>query len=84
MAKKQKHSLSLTVDGVTVTTENPYSSSTSAETKNPIYVGGYPGMEFLSPSPDFKGPILSKIIFMIKAIVYFTFYAYARDSVQCA
>lgn len=43
VAKKQKHSLSLTVDGVTVTTENPYSSSTSAETKNPIYVGGYPG-----------------------------------------
>lgn len=42
VAKKQKHSLSLTVDGVTVTTENPYSSSTSAETKNPIYVGGYP------------------------------------------
>ncbi len=48
VAKKQKHSLSLTVDGVTVTAENPYSSSTSAETKNPIYVGGYPGMEFLS------------------------------------
>ncbi len=48
VAKKQKHSLSLTVDGVTVTVENPYSSSTSAETKNPIYVGGYPGMAFLS------------------------------------
>ncbi|KAG1934304.1 laminin subunit alpha-1 [Pimephales promelas] len=42
VANKQKHSLSLTVDGVTVTVENPYSSSTSAETKNPIYVGGHP------------------------------------------
>lgn len=45
VAKKQKHSLSLSVDGVTVTAENPYSSSTSAETKNPIYVGGHPGTD---------------------------------------
>uniref|UniRef100_A0AAY4A552 Laminin subunit alpha 1 n=1 Tax=Denticeps clupeoides TaxID=299321 RepID=A0AAY4A552_9TELE len=42
VAKKFKNSLSVTVDGHTVTTPNPYSSSTSAETKNPIYVGGYP------------------------------------------
>uniref|UniRef100_A0A4W4DP19 Laminin, alpha 1 n=1 Tax=Electrophorus electricus TaxID=8005 RepID=A0A4W4DP19_ELEEL len=42
VAKKLKHSLSLSVDGVSVSTENPHSSSTSAETKNPIYVGGYP------------------------------------------
>lgn len=44
VAKKLKHSLSLTVDGATVSAENPHSSSTSAETKNPIYIGGYPGM----------------------------------------
>lgn len=44
VAKKLKHSLSLTIDGMTVGAENPHSSSTSAETKNPIYVGGYPGM----------------------------------------
>ncbi|XP_076827529.1 laminin subunit alpha-1 isoform X2 [Brachyhypopomus gauderio] len=42
VAKKLKHSLSVSVDGVSVSTENPHSSSTSAETKNPIYVGGYP------------------------------------------
>ncbi|KAG5268865.1 hypothetical protein AALO_G00217340 [Alosa alosa] len=42
VAKKFKNSISVTVDGLTVTTPNPYLSSTSAETKNPIYVGGYP------------------------------------------
>ncbi|XP_016098672.1 laminin subunit alpha-1 [Sinocyclocheilus grahami] len=58
VAKKQKHSLSLTVDGVTVTVENPYSSSTSAETKNPIYVGGYPAdvkQNCLSSTEPFRG-----------------------------
>ncbi|XP_052398153.1 laminin subunit alpha-1 isoform X2 [Carassius gibelio] len=58
VAKKQKHSLSLTVDGVTVTAENPYSSSTSAETKNPIYVGGYPAdvkQNCLSSREAFRG-----------------------------
>uniref|UniRef100_A0A9J7YT73 Laminin, alpha 1 n=1 Tax=Cyprinus carpio carpio TaxID=630221 RepID=A0A9J7YT73_CYPCA len=58
VAKKQKHSLSLTVDGVTVTAENPYSSSTSAETKNPIYVGGYPAdvkQNCLSSREPFRG-----------------------------
>ncbi|XP_043081584.1 laminin subunit alpha-1 [Puntigrus tetrazona] len=58
VAKKQKHSLSLSVDGVTVTAENPYSSSTSAETKNPIYVGGYPAgvkQNCLSSREPFRG-----------------------------
>ncbi|KAK9952854.1 hypothetical protein ABG768_016886 [Culter alburnus] len=58
VAKKQKHSLSLTVDGVTVTAENPYSSSTSAETKNPIYVGGHPAdvkQNCLSTREPFRG-----------------------------
>lgn len=47
VAKKFKNSISITVDGLTVTTPNPYLSSTSAETKNPIYVGGYPGMSHI-------------------------------------
>ncbi|KAF4087881.1 hypothetical protein AMELA_G00076420 [Ameiurus melas] len=58
VAKKLKHSLSLTVDGVTVTAENPHSSSTSAETKNPIYVGGYPAdvkQSCLSVRTSFRG-----------------------------
>ncbi|XP_030623498.1 laminin subunit alpha-1 [Chanos chanos] len=58
VAKKFKHRISVTVDGVTVTTENPYSSSTSAETKNPIYVGGYPGdvkQNCLTTRASFRG-----------------------------
>ncbi|KAJ8010618.1 hypothetical protein DPEC_G00076940 [Dallia pectoralis] len=42
LAKKTKNSLSLTVDGVTVLTNNPHPQSTSAETKDPVYVGGFP------------------------------------------
>lgn len=43
LAKKTKNTLSLTVDGVTVLTDNPHPQSTSAETKDPVYVGGFPG-----------------------------------------
>uniref|UniRef100_A0A674CCJ8 Laminin, alpha 1 n=1 Tax=Salmo trutta TaxID=8032 RepID=A0A674CCJ8_SALTR len=42
LAKKTKNALSLTVDGVTVLTDNPHPQSTSAETKDPVYVGGFP------------------------------------------
>ncbi|XP_036790744.1 laminin subunit alpha-1 isoform X1 [Oncorhynchus mykiss] len=42
LAKKTKNALSLSVDGVTVLTDNPHPQSTSAETKDPIYVGGFP------------------------------------------
>lgn len=43
LARKTKHSLSLKVDGRSYTTPNPYPQSTSAETKDPVYLGGYPG-----------------------------------------
>ncbi|XP_066538803.1 laminin subunit alpha-1 [Hoplias malabaricus] len=58
VAKKLKHSLSLIVDGLSVTTENPHSSSTSAETKNPIFVGGHPAevkQSCLSSRASFRG-----------------------------
>uniref|UniRef100_A0A8C7M915 Laminin, alpha 1 n=1 Tax=Oncorhynchus kisutch TaxID=8019 RepID=A0A8C7M915_ONCKI len=42
LAKKTKNALSLSVDGFTVLTDNPHPQSTSAETKDPIYVGGFP------------------------------------------
>ncbi|XP_033856869.3 laminin subunit alpha-1-like [Acipenser ruthenus] len=42
-ANKSKHWFSLTIDGQTVRANNPYPQSTSAETNNPIYVGGFPG-----------------------------------------
>lgn len=43
LARKTKHALSLSVDGRSYTTPNPYPQSTSAETNNPVYLGGYPG-----------------------------------------
>lgn len=42
-ANKSKHHISLIIDGNLVHTDNPYVQSTSADTNNPIYVGGYPG-----------------------------------------
>ncbi|KAI6075043.1 Laminin subunit alpha-1 [Aix galericulata] len=42
-ANKSKHRISLIIDGNLVQTDNPYIHSTSADTNNPIYVGGYPG-----------------------------------------
>uniref|UniRef100_A0A8B9TFS9 Laminin subunit alpha-1 n=1 Tax=Anas platyrhynchos TaxID=8839 RepID=A0A8B9TFS9_ANAPL len=42
-ANKSKHRISLIIDGNLVQTDNPYIQSTSADTNNPIYVGGYPG-----------------------------------------
>lgn len=42
-AHKSKHRLTLIVDGNAVHAESPHTQSTSADTNNPIYVGGYPG-----------------------------------------
>ncbi|XP_053323844.1 laminin subunit alpha-1-like [Spea bombifrons] len=41
-ASKIKHRIVLTVDGNVVNAESPHVQSTSADTNNPIYVGGYP------------------------------------------
>ncbi|XP_067107794.1 laminin subunit alpha-1 [Osmerus mordax] len=42
LARKTKNSLRLTLDGVTTLTQNPHPQSTSAETNDPVYVGGFP------------------------------------------
>ncbi|KAG7488691.1 hypothetical protein MATL_G00037040, partial [Megalops atlanticus] len=58
LANKNKYGLSLTVDGVMVHTENPHSQSTSADTNDPVYVGGYPGnvkQNCLTISTPFQG-----------------------------
>ncbi|KAM7369500.1 hypothetical protein PAMP_010819 [Pampus punctatissimus] len=58
LARKTKHTLSLSVDGQSFTTPNPYPQSTSAETNNPIYLGGFPGgvkQNCLSISSRFRG-----------------------------
>ncbi|XP_065805141.1 laminin subunit alpha-1 [Labrus bergylta] len=57
-ARKTKHTLSLSVDGRSYTTANPYPQSTSAETNNPVYLGGYPvgvKQNCLSISSRFRG-----------------------------
>ncbi|XP_044032400.1 laminin subunit alpha-1 isoform X1 [Siniperca chuatsi] len=58
VARKTKHTLSLSVDGRSYTTPNPYPQSTSAETNNPVYLGGYPvgvKQNCLSISSRFRG-----------------------------
>nr|XP_046227110.1 laminin subunit alpha-1 [Scatophagus argus] len=58
LARKTKHTLSLSVDGHSYTTLNPYPQSTSAETNNPVYLGGYPvgvKQNCLSVSSRFRG-----------------------------
>ncbi|KAJ8379008.1 hypothetical protein AAFF_G00232370 [Aldrovandia affinis] len=58
LATKSNYGLSLTVDGVTVHGENPHPQSTSADTNDPIYVGGYPGhvtQNCLTISAPFRG-----------------------------
>ncbi|XP_067834515.1 laminin subunit alpha-1 isoform X2 [Heptranchias perlo] len=57
-ANKSKHRIALTVDGVTVQADNPYIQSTSADTNDPIYVGGYPAnvkQNCLTPQKPFQG-----------------------------
>lgn len=57
-AHKRKHRLALIVDGNEVRAESPHSQSTSADTNNPIYVGGYPAdvkQNCLSTRTTFRG-----------------------------
>ncbi|XP_053570910.1 laminin subunit alpha-1 [Bombina bombina] len=59
-ANKIKHRIVLTVDGVTVQAESPHVQSTSADTNNPIYVGGYPAdvkQNCLTSQTSFRGCI---------------------------
>ncbi|XP_035271308.1 laminin subunit alpha-1 [Anguilla anguilla] len=58
LANKNKYGLSLTVDGAMVHTDNPHSQSTSADTNDPVYVGGYPGdvkQNCLTTDAPFRG-----------------------------
>ncbi|XP_060056690.1 laminin subunit alpha-1 [Erinaceus europaeus] len=57
-ASKSKHRLLLAVDGNVVYAENPHIQSTSVDTNNPIYVGGYPAdvkQNCLSSQISFRG-----------------------------
>uniref|UniRef100_A0A8C5LLU5 Laminin subunit alpha-1 n=1 Tax=Jaculus jaculus TaxID=51337 RepID=A0A8C5LLU5_JACJA len=57
-ARKSKHRISLIVDGNIVAAESPHTQSTSADTNDPIYVGGYPAdvkQNCLSGRTPFRG-----------------------------
>nr|XP_057915603.1 laminin subunit alpha-1 isoform X1 [Doryrhamphus excisus] len=58
LARKTKHTLSLSIDGRSKSITNPYPQSTSAETNNPVYLGGYPDgtkQNCLSVKSAFRG-----------------------------
>lgn len=58
VARKRKHTLSLTLDRSSASAANPYPQSTSAETNNPVYLGGFPvgvKQNCLSISSRFRG-----------------------------
>ena len=48
-AKKIKNRLELVVDGNQVEAQGPKSASTSADTNDPVFVGGFPGECWLFP-----------------------------------
>lgn len=50
-ANKIKHRIELTVDGNQVEAQSPNQSSTSADTNDPVFVGGFPGECWL-PQPE--------------------------------
>ncbi|XP_051046860.1 laminin subunit alpha-1 [Phodopus roborovskii] len=57
-AQKSKHRVVLTVDGNAVHAESPHIHSTSADTNDPIYVGGYPAQvkqNCLTSKTSFRG-----------------------------
>ncbi|KAK1337594.1 hypothetical protein QTO34_002227 [Cnephaeus nilssonii] len=57
-ANKSKHRVVLVVDGNTVHAASPHIQSTSVDTNNPIYVGGYPAdvkQNCLSSKTSFRG-----------------------------
>lgn len=46
-ANKIKHRIELTVDGKQVEAQSPNQASTSADTNDPVFVGGFPGEPYL-------------------------------------
>ncbi|RLW13157.1 hypothetical protein DV515_00000166, partial [Chloebia gouldiae] len=64
-ANKSKHHISLIIDGNLVHTDNPYVHSTSADTNNPIYVGGYPAdvkQNCLTSKSSFRGCLRNLVL----------------------
>ncbi|XP_008118175.2 laminin subunit alpha-1 isoform X1 [Anolis carolinensis] len=75
-ANKSKHHIALTVDGNLVQTENPHTHSTSADTNNPIYVGGYPAdvkQNCLTSKSSFQGCLRNLILIKGQQLESFDF-----------
>uniref|UniRef100_A0A8C9SP23 Laminin subunit alpha 1 n=1 Tax=Scleropages formosus TaxID=113540 RepID=A0A8C9SP23_SCLFO len=57
VANKNKHGLALTVDGSKAHAENPHPQSTSADTNDPVYIGGNAKQNCLTIRTPFQGCI---------------------------
>lgn len=69
-ANKIKHRIELTVDGNQVVAQSPNQASTSADTNDPVFVGGFPGEPYL-PQQEFVSGF--------KIFIYF--YKYVQERV---
>nr|XP_060631057.1 laminin subunit alpha-1 [Anolis sagrei ordinatus] len=75
-ANKSKHHIALTVDGNLVQTDNPHMHSTSADTNNPIYVGGYPAdvkQNCLTSKSSFQGCLRNLVLIKGQQVESFDF-----------
>ncbi|KAM3839038.1 laminin subunit alpha-1 [Vipera latastei] len=75
-AKKNKHHIGLTVDGNVVQIDNPYVHSTSADTNNPIYVGGYPAdvkQNCLTTKNSFQGCLRNFMLIKAQQVDFLDF-----------
>ncbi|KAJ6662205.1 hypothetical protein lerEdw1_012672 [Lerista edwardsae] len=75
-AIKSKHRIALIVEGNLVHTDNPHKQSTSADTNNPIYVGGYPAdikQNCLTSKSSFQGCLRKLILIKGQEVETFDF-----------
>ncbi|XP_077208858.1 laminin subunit alpha-1 isoform X1 [Paroedura picta] len=75
-ANKSKHRIALVVDGNLVETDNPHMHSTSADTNNPIYVGGYPAgvkQNCLASKSSFRGCLRNLLLIKSQQVESFDF-----------
>lgn len=73
-ANKIKHRIELTVDGNQVEAQSPNQASTSADTNDPVFVGGFPGKCCL-PQQEFLCSI------SLVVLNTFIFYKYVQECV---
>uniref|UniRef100_A0ABM5GDG7 Laminin subunit alpha-1 isoform X1 n=1 Tax=Pogona vitticeps TaxID=103695 RepID=A0ABM5GDG7_9SAUR len=75
-ANKSKHHIALKIDGNLVQTDNPHTHSTSADTNNPIYLGGYPAdvkQNCLTSKISFRGCLRNLMLIKGQQVESFDF-----------